>query len=257
MPAAAGLMFLPFFIASVCLLNLVPEPTKLDVAARTERVPMDRDGRRDFLRRFLPGIVMLVAAYFFLTAFRDFRDNYQVDVLRELGYNPDKHRSTISVMETRVALGVMAALAALFLVRDNRRALMGVFAMMIAGVALLGGVTALWQGGYISGLWWVMLLGLGVYLTYVPFGSVLFDRLIASTRVAGTAVFAIYVADALGYTGSIIVQLYKDLLAGDSTRADFLAQFAYFMSAGGVVALAGSCWYFLTRKAEPAPDVTH
>jgi hypothetical protein len=159
-------------------------------------------------------------------------------------------------METRVAVGVLAALAALFFVHDNRHALIGVFAMMIAGVALLGASTALWHAGRISGLWWLMLLGFGVYLTYVPFGSVLFDRLIASTRVAGTAVFAIYVADSLGYTGSIIVQLYKDLFAGESTRADFLAQFAYVMSAGGVVAIAGSCAYFLTRKPEPAPEAT-
>ena len=89
-----------------------------------------------------------------------------------------------------------------------------------------------------------------MYFTYVPFGSVLFDRLIATTRVSGTAVFAIYVADALGYTGSIIVQLYRDLAVGGSSRIVFLANFAYLMSAGGIVALAGSCWYFLSRKVK-------
>lgn len=254
MPAAAGLMFLPFFIAAVWLLNLIPEPSSLDIVARTERIPMQRADRRDFLRRFAPGIVLLVGAYFFLTAFRDFRDNYQVDVLAELGYDPDVHRSTISVMETSVALGVLAALAALFLIHDNRRALKGVFVMLVSGVALLGVATALWQAGHISGLSWLVMLGFGVYLTYVPFGSVLFDRLIASTRVAGTAVFAIYVADALGYTGTIAVQLYKDLFAGDATRANFLAQFAYFMSAGGVLALAGSGWYFLAQKPAALPS---
>lgn len=254
MPAAAGLMFLPVFILSVCLLNLAPEPTMLDVAARTERIPMYRDDRREFLRRFAPGIVMLVTAYFFLTAFRDFRDNYQVDVLREMGYDLAVHRSTISSMETGVALGVVAALACLFLIHDNRRALMGVFAMMIVGVALIGGATALWQAGHISGRWWLLLLGLGAYSTYVPFGSVLFDRLIASTRVAGTAVFAIYVADALGYTGSVVVLLYKDLYAGDATRTEFLAQFAYLMSVGGILALAGSCLYFLTRNVGAEAD---
>jgi MFS family permease len=253
MPAAAGLMFLPFFVGAVWLLNLVPEPTTLDVALRTERVPMLRADRREFLRRFAPGIVMLVGAYFFLTAFRDFRDNYQVDVLAELGYDPDQHRTTISAMEAQVALGVMAALGCLFLINDNRRALMGVFVMMIAGVALIGIATALWQAGSISGLWWIMMLGFGAYLTYVPFGSVLFDRLIASTRVAGTAVFAIYVADTLGYTGSIFVQLYRDLWAGEATRKEFLAQFAYFMSIGGVVALSGSGWYFLSQRQEPGP----
>ncbi len=254
MPAVAGLIFLPAFFVSVWLLNFTPEPTAQDIAERTERLPMYRDDRRSFLRQFAPGIVLLVGAYFFLTAFRDFRDNYQVDLLTELGYRYEDHKHAISLMELCVALGVMAGMAALFLVRDNRRALASVFGFMVAGVLVLGGATALWQAQVISGMWWVLLLGFGVYVTYVPFGSVLFDRLIASTRVAGTAVFAIYVADALGYTGSVIVQLYKDLIAGDSTRTDFLARFAYFMSAGGAIALAGSGWYFLTWTHAPAVE---
>jgi MFS family permease len=254
MPAVAGLIFLPAFFISVWLLNYTPEPTALDVVERTERLPMYRDERRSFLLQFAPGIVLLVGAYFFLTAFRDFRDNYQVDLLTELGYRYDDHKNAISVMELWVALGVMAGMAALFLIRDNRRALMGVFGIMVTGVLILGGATALWQAGAISGMWWVLLLGFGVYATYVPFGSVLFDRLIASTRVAGTAVFAIYVADALGYTGSVMVQLYKDLFAGQLARVDFLARFAYYMSAGGAIALAASGWYFLTWSRGPQAE---
>ena len=39
--------------------------------------------------------------------------------------------------------------------------------------------------------------------------------MIAHTKYVGTAVFVIYVADVIGYTGSINVQIYEDLLAGD------------------------------------------
>jgi hypothetical protein len=257
MPAVAGLLFLPLFLLSVWLLNMTPEPTALDVAARAERAPMYRTDRNEFLRRFAPGIVMLVAAYFFLTAFRDFRDSYQVDLLGELGYRYEEHQNAVSSMETTVAFGVMAVMAALFLIKDNRQALLGVFAAMIIGVAIMGGATALWHAKLLSGMNWILLLGFGAYLAYVPFGSVLFDRLIASTRVAGTAVFAIYVADALGYTGSIVVQLFRDLAVGDSSRTDFLAKFAYFMSAIGIVALAGSGWYFLAWTRLPARDGAH
>jgi hypothetical protein len=102
---------------------------------------------------------------------------------------------------------------------------------------------------------WVMLLGLGAYLAYVPFGSVLFDRLIASTRVAGTAVFAISVADALGYVGSVAVQLYRDLAESGASRAEFLARLAYFMSALGIVTLSGSGWYFWRRTGEAESEL--
>ena len=59
---------------------------------------------------------------------------------------------------------------------------------------------------------------LGAFLVFVPYGSVLFDRIIASTAVVGTAVFTIMVADAVGYTGSIGLQIARDLIYGDATR---------------------------------------
>ncbi len=91
--------------------------------------------------------------------------------------------------------------------------------------------------------------GLGSYLVYVPFGSVLFDRLIAATGVAATAVFTIYVADALGYTGSVGVQLYRDLMQSQTTRLAFFHAFTYAMSVGAVVLLAASLLYFVRKTA--------
>ena len=51
--------------------------------------------------------------------------------------------------------------------------------------------------------------------------------MIAKTHVIGTAVFAIYVADALGYTGSVAILLFKDLVAGDASRLDFFRSFTF------------------------------
>lgn len=83
------------------------------------------------------------------------------------------------------------------------------------------------------------------FSVYVPYGSVLFDRLIASTGVAATAVFTIYVADALGYTGSVGVQLYRDLAQADATRLVFFRGFTYAMSVGAVLLLSSSLVYFM------------
>jgi hypothetical protein len=254
MPAVTGLLFFPPLLAAVWLLDLTPEPSALDRAARMQRVPMGRARRAEFLRRFGPGIAMLVAAYFFLTAFRDYRDNYLVDMLDELGYGGGQYNGAITIMESLIAIGIMAAMATLSFVQDNRRGLFAVFAVMIAGVAMLGAATWLWHAGLIGGLMWIALLGMASYLTYVPFNSLLFDRLIASTRVAGTAVFAIYVADALGYTGSVGVLLFKDLAAGGASRSEFLGRFALLMSGFGIVALSASCGYFLSWSRQPAAD---
>lgn len=251
MPAVAGLHFLPIFVGAVWALNQIPRPSQADVAARGEREPMTAADRVIFIRQFLVGMALLTLSYGFLTAYRDFRDNYQVELFDGLGYPYAQHRTIITQAETIVMFGVMGALALLNFIKDNQRGLIGAFAIMAAGMALLGVSTLLLEARIINGFWWMTLTGLGSYLAYVPYGSVLFERLLASTRFVGTAVFAIYVSDALGYTGSVGVQLYRDLARSDVSRLGFFKGFTYFMCVVGVTCLVSSAVYFARRRATP------
>ncbi|MBX3426889.1 MAG: hypothetical protein KF688_14515 [Pirellulales bacterium] len=253
MPAVAGALFLPLALLAIWLLDHLPDPTAADRRERCERAPMDAADRRAFLRRFWPGLALLVLGYFLLTALRDFRDNYMVDVLQELGYSYDEHGSAISRMELLVSFVVLGAMGSLILVRNNVRGLAVVLSAMVAGFALIGGATYLKQIGAIDGLWWMTLLGTGAYLAYVPYNAMLFDRLFAATQTVGTAVFAIYVADAIAYVGSVAALLLKDHSWGDATSTSFLMQLAYVVSAVSVPAVAASGVYFWRRKASPAP----
>ncbi len=250
MPAVVGLHFLPLFFLSVWLLNQLPAPSVADVAARAERTTMGGQERVHFVKTFFWSLLLLCVAYLFLTAYRDFRDNYQVEILEDLGYPYAENKSIITRAETIVAFGVVAVLALLNGIRDNRWGLIGAYGVMIFGVLLLAGATFGLELGWISGFWFVTLTGLGSYLAYVPYGSVLFDRLMATTRVAGTAVFAIYLADAIGYTGSVGVQIYKDLAHGEISRLAFFKGYSLFMSALGVVCLIASCVIILRRCAD-------
>ena len=92
--------------------------------------------------------------------------------------------------------------------------------------------------------------GFGAYLAYVPFGAVLFERIMASTKAAGTAVFAIYLSDAIGYTGSVGTQLYKDLGAAELNYFQFLRIFTYSMAVIGIVLFILSGIYFLKKARE-------
>lgn len=253
MPAVTGLIFLVPFVISVFLLNQIPEPTQRDIDARVQREPMNAGERMRFMKEFLPGMLMLLTAYFFLTAYRDFRDNYMSNILLEMGI--EEQTKFMLLSELPVAFGVLVMLGGLFLIRNNRWGLIGAYAIMLLGLVLMGGSTLLLDNGAIRGDIWMVLVGLGAYLAYVPFGSVLFDRLIAATRVIGTAVFAIYVADAIGYTGSVGVQLYKDLVETDATRLDFFRRFTYGMSILGVVLMASSCVYFLGKAKDAGAKI--
>ena len=81
MPAATGAIFLLPFFLSVWLLKQVPQPSQADIDARVEREPMNHANRLAFVKHFLPGLVLLFTFYFFLTAYRDLRDNYAAEIL--------------------------------------------------------------------------------------------------------------------------------------------------------------------------------
>lgn len=242
MPFVTGLVFLPLFLFSAVMLDFIPTPDEADELSRSKRNPMDADERKGFIKHFAPGLLLLFIPYILLTAFRDFRDNFGIDLFADLGYGDQP--GIFSTSEIWVAFGVLVPLGLLFMIRHNRLGLMATLGIMLIGSLILGVSTAALQAKAISGLTWMVLIGLGAYLAYVPYGSVLFDRLIACTRVTGTAVFTIYVADALGYTGSIAIYFFKDLIVGDLSRLHFMIILSYFMSALGVILLACSGVYF-------------
>lgn len=255
MPAATGALFLLPLLASVWLLDRTPPPDAGDIAARSLRTPMSAEQRKAFVARFRLPLVLLIGVYFLLTAFRDYRDNFQAEVLKELGGLSGAAAFTST--ELPVGLGVIAVMGLLMLVRDNRRALMATFAVMIGGLACMGLSTLLFRGEQMSGTVWMTMMGLGAYAAYVPFNAVLFERVVAATRSPGNAVFAIYLADAFGYLGAVVVQTGRDLFFKGVSPAGFLADFSLLLSATGVVAFAAALFFFLAatdRAATAAQD---
>jgi len=252
MPVTTGLAFLPMFLISALLLDMVPEPNREDVEERVKRRPMTGRERMAFFKKFAVGLSLLLVVYFFLTAFRDFGDNYGVELFQSLGYG--EAPAIFTRTELLVAFGVLAILAPLSWIHNNQRALAAVYGLLIFGCGLIGVGTLLLQAKMIDGLVWMILIGLGGYLAYVPYGSVLFDRVVAATRTMGTAVFAIYLSDAIGYTGSTALQLYKDLAQPEATRLEFFMGFSYLMALGGAGLLVVSYLDFAraARKAESA-----
>jgi hypothetical protein len=248
MPALTGLLFLPIFLAAVYGLGLIPPPSSADVEARTEREPMSSAERRQFLRRFFPGLLLLVIVYLFLTSYRDFRDNYAAEIWADLG--ADRQASLFTLTEIPIAISVMIALGLLFLVKNNRRGLLFTYLIMIAGSALIGVATLLFDLEAIHPLTWMILVGLGLYLGYVPYGSVLFDRTIAALGIVATAVFLIYVSDAVAYSGSVAIVLYKTIGQAQVSKLQFFRYFSYATSLVCTVFFSVSGIYFL-RRARP------
>jgi hypothetical protein len=223
---------------------------------------MNRADRARFVGQFWVGLLLLFTVYFFLTAYRDFRDNYAIEIFQTLGYANTP--AVFTRTEFPIAIGVVLVLAVLNIFRNHRHGLIAVYVVMTCGLMLMAGATLMLDAGWLQGreLWWMVLVGLGSYLAYVPFGTALFERLLASTHFRGNAVFAIYIAYSVGYTGSIALQIYKDLFQSDMNRFEFLHGFTYAFSLLGVGLLVASCLFFLPKtrqaldKSETGPHST-
>lgn len=247
MPALVGLMFAPPLLLSVWLLSKVPPPSKEDEAARTKRAPMDAPARRAFLKAYAPGLAALVAAYVVLTALRDFRDNFARELWDALGYG-DKP-AVLATSEIPVAIGALLGVALMMLVRDNKKALLATHALMAAGALLIFGSTLLFQLHVLGAMPWMIAVGLGLYLGYVPFNCVLFDRLIAATGSVATAGFLVTFADAFGYLGSTGLLLGKSLGQPKLPWLSFFQGSAYLGSLTCLALFGLSAVYFARRKA--------
>ena len=148
MPFATGMIFLLPFLGFLWLLDQVPAPTAEDEADRNQRTPMKGKGRHRFLVEFLPGMVLLLVGYLLLTVYRDYRDNFGVEIFAGLGYAEEP--AIFSRSELWVGLGVLAALALLSVVRDHRRGLICSFGLMVTGTVMMGISTPLLDAGRIS-----------------------------------------------------------------------------------------------------------
>lgn len=251
MPFVVGGIFALPMLFFVTLLSALPPPTEADIAARTERVPMDGPARKKFFMTYLPGLLPLVLLYILLTAYRDFRDNFAVEIWAALGYGESPEIMTTS--ELPIAFGVLLVLAFIMVFKDNRTALIVVHIIMAAGTALIGISTLLWQMEIIGPAPWMIAVGLGLYIGYVPYGCVLFDRLIAAVGSVATAGFLIYVTDAFGYLGSVALLLYKNFGHAELSWLDFFVGFSWATAIVCTTCFVISMGYFARKTKTVAP----
>ncbi|MES2709072.1 MAG: DUF5690 family protein [Verrucomicrobiota bacterium] len=226
MPFVTGAVFLPLLLLALWMLAVLPPPDAADIAARTRRQPMDRAARHAFLRRYWPAVVLLVAGYLLLMTYRDVRDNFQVDILRDLGFEADAGQ--LAAMETKVGFAVILMLGLFALIRSNRFALIGCCALIATGGFMAGGATLLLQKGLMEPLTWMILTGVGLYAGFIPYQAILFERMLASLKVSGTAAFLIAMCDSYGYLSTVTLYLIKAF-------GHFNISWLSVLSAGGYV----------------------
>lgn len=245
MPFTTGLLFFIPLLGGIALLRKIPRPSEQDMLLRTERVPMDRAARRHFIKSFLPGLVLLIVVYMLFTTLRDYRSNFAANIWEELGLG---HESAVyTTSEIPASLFVLVVMSLLVLFRNNLAALLANHALIIAGCIVCIASTRAYTAGLVTPFWWITLSGMGLYMVYVPFNCMLFERLIAAFRYGGNAAFIVYLADSIAYIGSDAVLLIKNFARVDISWSNFYITLVYVVSATGIVLTLFSGIYFLNR----------
>ena len=223
----------------------MPPPSAEDERQRVARAPMDGAARRAMFSAFAPGLIGLVIIYVGLTALRDFRDNFAVEIWTGLGFGNNAEIFTLS--ELPVAVIVLVTLAMLMFIRDNRRAFLANLGMVAVGLALAGLSSLAFKAHLIGPVTWMIALGAGLYMGYTPFNALLFDRFIAASGRVGTAGFLIYVADACGYLSSVALLVFYNFVGVRLSWVSFLISISYVAASSGLVLVIAAAFYFRHR----------
>lgn len=246
MPFVTGCIFTPPLLFFLHLLDRVPAQSEEDIQLRSARQPMNRAERMTFIKTFLPGIVLIVLGYVLLTTFRDFRDNFSAEVWRSLGYGNSP--ALFTATEIPVSIIVLIIMSMVMFIRNNAVALLVNHVIVISGMACIGIATLLFEGNLIGAEMWMILIGLGLYMGYVPFNSIFFERLLATFQYSGTVGFIMYVTDSFGYVGSLAVLFVKEFSFSELSWLDVYITSGYIISVSGTILITLSMLYFQWKR---------
>ncbi|HEY5822895.1 MAG TPA: DUF5690 family protein, partial [Cyclobacteriaceae bacterium] len=252
MPFVSACLFFPPLLLFLFLLNQIPPPTPEDEALRTKRQPMTGAERKKFTLTFLPGLILLILTYTMLTAFRDFRDNFSADMWKALGYG-DKP-AIFTATELPVTIFVLIVIGSLMVIKNNYKAMMINHVIILIGMITVGLSTLAFEREFISAPTWMVLVGTGLYFGYIQFNSIFFDRLIATFKYVSTVGFLIYLADSVGYLGSVSVLLFKEFGQKNMSWLNFFISGGYIMSIAGSVLILLSLVYFHRKYQDWNPQ---
>ncbi len=248
MPFATGALFVIPLLLAVWALEQIPEPNHEDETLRTKRIPMDGKMRIAFFRRFALGIIGLVFIYLLLTAYRDFRDNFAVELWLALGFGEAPEILTLS--EIPIALGVLIIVGLMVYIKDNKKAFWLNHNIILGGALLVGLSTFAFQLHWIGPVVWMISIGFGMYLSYITYHTMLFERWIALFRIKSNIGFLMYISDSFGYLGSVTALLFKHFFAKEMSWLNFFIHCSYGMAVLGVLITVFVKIYFKRKVAE-------
>lgn len=208
MPAVIGGFALPLLVFMGYMLKRLPQPTAEDIALRNERVVLDGKGRVALFRKYAPILTLLFIGNFMLLVLRDIKEDFLVNIL-DMSNQSSKLFARIDTIVTLIILGIFALFA---FFRSNIRALLWLMTLVIAGCLTMTYVSFHYETLDLKPVTWLFIQSLSLYIAYLTFQTIFFDRFIACFRIKGNVGFFIALIDFIGYLGTVTLLSTKEFL---------------------------------------------
>lgn len=245
MPFVAGCLFLPLLFISVYALTRIPPPTPEEADQRGKREPMTAAGRKALVDKFLPGLVAIILINLLLTILRDIKDNYAVEIIRKIKPNADP--GIFTRMETIAALLVFALLITIAGISDHFKSLKRHHFVIGTGFLAIGACALMLYLQVGDAIALLVTYTIGLYISYNTLQCLFLERFMAAYKVKGNIGFFFYLMDSIGYLGSCVLILNKELF---NSHTDWLPYFINVSALFALVGLAavGFSWAYFRNK---------
>jgi hypothetical protein len=230
------------------MLTRIPPPSPEDMDLRTERIPMTNADKRNALREFGFPILCFIICYSMLATVRDYRDNFSIEIWNEIDVG--WANSVLSTTEMISGFIVLIVIGSVSFIKSNLIAFRFTNLIILGGILLGGGATIFYKTGVIGPFYWMLLIGVGMFLAYTAIQTVVFERMIALFQIKANAGFFVYICDSIGYLGSVFLLLYKEFFMSEISWSEVLIQFLYIQTVLGLVLLSFSMAFFQRRSMQ-------
>lgn len=146
-----------------------------------------------------------------------------------------------------VTLIILLLFGLMSAVRSNIKVLCLLLVLVTCGTATLGFVAFNYDGLQLPPMTWLFLQSLSLYTVYLSFQTLFFERFIACFRIKGNVGFFIVTLDFIGYTGTVVVLVFKEFLNPDINWLDFYNLMSDYVGIVCSVAFLCSAVYLVQR----------
>jgi MFS family permease len=249
MPALIGAVALPLLGLTGVVLNRLPQPNAGDVACRTKREPLNGIQRWALFRNFMPFLTLLLIANVALVILRDIKEDFLVNIVDVSRYSSWLFAQIDSV----VTIVILAIFGFMVYIRSNLKVLTVLFVLIVISMICMTVLSFGYERLQLDTVTWLFTQSLCLYLAFLTFQTIFFDRFIACFKIRGNVGFFIALNDFLGYTGTILALVGKELFSPEIDWTSFYNRLAGYVGMICCTAFIFSLVYLHQRYRKEYP----